>query len=301
MTLDEVLALESDWNVIIPMEKDRFCEIDEYLELVKNRTGEEKEQSQAEYLADYRNIVDYDTKEYSIQDLLKKFENNSIELSNLGRIDEFNFIDIIEYLLLGVPMDDIMFKLEDDVMKITHNGDIINILHLFFENKFKLEGLNVLTKFEGMCFDDFDPSTKRKLSIKTLRMKHIISDKYNLLSQGYVLAHIRRTKIDGVDQYILTLNDAEIKTLQSRGVKYYINPDKYLLSETFKYDIYKWSIYVIMEKDKTGEYPCFGMCGDYTFGKMPGYYKKSLTRGHLKKSLVIYKKLLNTYNFTLDE
>ncbi len=182
MTLDEVLALESDWNVIIPMEKDRFCEIDEYLELVKNRTGEEKEQSQAEYLADYRNIVDYDTKEYSIQDLLKKFENNSIELSNLGRIDEFAFTYVIEHILLGVPIDDIMFKLEDDVMKITHNGDIINILHLFFENKFKLEGLNVLTKFEGMCFDDFDPSTKRKLSIKTLRMKHIISDKYNLLS-----------------------------------------------------------------------------------------------------------------------
>ncbi len=115
------------------------------------------------------------------------------------------------------------------------------------------------------------------------------------------MAHIRRTQIDGVDQHVLTLNPTEFKLIQVRGVTYYNNPDKYLLHEKIKYGMYKWSIYVIMEKDKTGEYPCFGMCGDYTFGKMPGCYKKSLSRGHLKKSLVIYKKLLNTYNFTLDE
>lgn len=124
--------------------------------------------------------IKYDTKDWSIELVLSKFnrqtEENKTEINIPFYQREFvwkpdQISKLIETILLGLPLPLIFLEQTDDgLLEVIDGSQRIRALDKFFSNEHKLKGLEILSDFNTMKFEDFPPSIQRKLKDSSLRI-----------------------------------------------------------------------------------------------------------------------------------
>jgi len=124
--------------------------------------------------------IKYDTKEFTLELLHSKF-NRQIEDGVTNEISipfyQRNFVwddkkqsRFIESLLLGLPIPAMVFsEVEDGVMEVVDGSQRIRTINNFLNNTLKLKGLEKLFELNGLSFNEFSSSIKRKIKNKTVR------------------------------------------------------------------------------------------------------------------------------------
>lgn len=129
-----------------------------------------------------RKSVNYDTKEFTLELLHSKFNR----LTEDGKTKEIiipfyqrNFVwernrvkqsRFIESILLDLPIPPMFFAESDyGVLEVIDGSQRIRTINDFLNNSFALTGLEKLPELDGMKFEDFSISRRRKINNKTLR------------------------------------------------------------------------------------------------------------------------------------
>ena len=135
---------------------------------------------QEEIIDNARKGINYDTKEFTLELIHSKF-NRDIEDSNQKEIMipfyQRNFIwdpdrqsKFIESLLLGLPVPSMLFaETENGVLEVIDGSQRIGTINNFLNNTLVLRGLEKLNGLNGLKFNDFNSSRKRKIRNTTIR------------------------------------------------------------------------------------------------------------------------------------
>lgn len=141
---------------------------------------EEKISKIEEQITEEKKTVDFDTREFTIEFLVKKYtekresDENDIFVPEYQR--EFVWDDerqsrLIESITLGLPIP-IIFLAEDKNgrLEIVDGSQRIRTLAAFINGELKLEGLEKLTEMNGIKFGDLPVSRQRKINNTPIRM-----------------------------------------------------------------------------------------------------------------------------------
>lgn len=131
-------------------------------------------------ILEQKKSISYDTREFTIEFLVKKFLENSDTDENDIFVPDYqrDFVwDIerqskfIESITLDLPIP-IIFLAEDDHgrLEIVDGSQRIRTLAAFVSGELKLERLEKLTEMNGVRFDELPASRKRKLNNTPVRM-----------------------------------------------------------------------------------------------------------------------------------
>jgi hypothetical protein len=131
-------------------------------------------------ITEEKKTVDFDTREFTIEFLVKKYMDNSDSGENDIFVPDYQreFVwdaerqsKLIESITLGLPIP-IIFLAEDQNgrLEIVDGSQRIRTLAAFLSGELKLEGLEKLTEMNGIRFDDFPASRKRKINNTAIRM-----------------------------------------------------------------------------------------------------------------------------------
>lgn len=141
---------------------------------------EEKLNRLEDQITEEKKTVDFDTREFTIEFLVKKYTENL----DIGENDIFvpeyqrEFVwdserqsKLIESITLGLPIP-IIFLAEDQAgrLEIVDGSQRIRTLAAFLTGELKLVGLEKLTEMNGIVFDDLPASRKRKINNTAIRM-----------------------------------------------------------------------------------------------------------------------------------
>lgn len=137
----------------------------------------EEEQNAAEQqIIEEKEPVSYDTREYPVEVLINKFNNDEFIIPNYQRAfvwekDKEKMSKFIESIILDLPVPYLFFADEQDTgkLEIVDGSQRIRTLTSFFRNEFQLEGLDVLDLLNGFVFSDLIESRQRRFLRKTLR------------------------------------------------------------------------------------------------------------------------------------
>lgn len=146
-------------------------------------TNQQKDDAEAE-IRDKQKPVDYDTKEYPVEILVKKYmegkddDTNELFIPDYQRElawDEIRQSKFIESLLLGLPIPyifvaDIPDEENEARLEIIDGTQRIRTLARFIHNELKLVGLKKLTKLNNFKFSDLPLPRQRRFNRTTLRM-----------------------------------------------------------------------------------------------------------------------------------
>lgn len=151
-------------------------------------THEQREAAEAE-IREKQKVVDYDTKEYPVEELFEKYgyrlEQESNEFYNQDDRRKMIWSEtleskFIESILLGLPIPyifvaDLRSKQEDndrdlDRFEIVDGAQRILALDRFLNNKLKLCGLDKLHKLNNFRFKDLPLARQRRFKRATIRM-----------------------------------------------------------------------------------------------------------------------------------
>ena len=127
-----------------------------------------------------RKNVKYDTKEYTLELLVSKFnryieENKQTEIFIPFYQRKFVWKDdrqskFIESILLGLPIPPMYFaEVDDGILEVIDGSQRIRTINRFLTNKLKLKGLKQLSELNGLTFNDFSSSRKRKINNASMR------------------------------------------------------------------------------------------------------------------------------------
>lgn len=129
-------------------------------------------------IIELKKAVAYDSKDYTIEILVGKYLKGIDENENEIYVPEYqrDFVwdnsrqsRLIESIVLGLPIPPIFVaENKDGRLEIVDGSQRVRTLSAFLGNQLRLEGLEKVTKLNGMAFDDFDVSRKRKLNNTTL-------------------------------------------------------------------------------------------------------------------------------------
>lgn len=137
-------------------------------------------EEQEEIIDNARKGINYDTKEFTLELIHSKF-NRDIEDSNQKEIMipfyQRNFIwdpdrqsKFIESLLLGLPVPSMLFaETENGVLEVIDGSQRIGTINNFLNDTLVLRGLEKLNGLNGLRFNDFNSSRKRKIRNTTIR------------------------------------------------------------------------------------------------------------------------------------
>lgn len=118
--------------------------------------------------------VDYDTKDYTLELLLSKFERNDFFIPDYQRQFVWkanNKSLFIESVLLGLPIPFMFFAgCEDGRLEIIDGAQRMQTLYEFVKGRMKLSNLPKLTQFDGFTFSDLSMATQRKFLNRTFRV-----------------------------------------------------------------------------------------------------------------------------------
>lgn len=118
--------------------------------------------------------VEYDTKDYTLELLLSKFEKGDFFIPNYQRKYVWkskNKSLFIESVLLGLPIPFMFFAgCDDGRLEIIDGAQRIQTIDEFVNKKMKLANLPKLNLLDGFCFDDLSIATRRKLLNRTFRV-----------------------------------------------------------------------------------------------------------------------------------
>lgn len=118
--------------------------------------------------------VEYDTKDYTLELLLSKFERGDFFIPTYQRQYIWkpgNKTLFIESVLLGLPIPFMFFAgCEDGRLEIIDGAQRMQTLQEFVSGKLKLSKLPKLTSLDGFTFSDLSMSTQRKFLNRTFRV-----------------------------------------------------------------------------------------------------------------------------------
>lgn len=135
---------------------------------------------QEEIITSARKNVNYDTKEYTLELLISKFnrfieENKSTEIYIPFYQRKFVWKDdrqskFIESILIGLPIPPMYFaEVEEGILEVIDGSQRIRTVNRFLRNELKLKGMDKLPELNGLTFNEFSSSRKRKISNVSLR------------------------------------------------------------------------------------------------------------------------------------
>lgn len=142
--------------------------------------SEEKLNRLEAQIMEEKKAIDYDTREFTIEFLVKKYLDGSEEGENDIFVPEYqrDFVwdterqsKFIESITLGLPIP-IIFLAEDlnGRLEIVDGSQRIRTLAAFISGELQLERLEKLTELNGIKFEDLPASRKRKLNNTAVRM-----------------------------------------------------------------------------------------------------------------------------------
>ena len=139
----------------------------------KKITEERQEEAERQLLALQRQ-VDYDTKDYTLELLLDKFEKGDFFIPTYQRQfvwKQKNRSLFIESVLLGLPIPFMFFAgCEDGRLEIIDGAQRIQTLATFVQGSLNLAALPKLSALEGFGFSDLSTATRRKFLNRTFRV-----------------------------------------------------------------------------------------------------------------------------------
>ena len=123
----------------------------------------------------YREKIKYDTVDYPIESICRRFENKKIIIPDYQR--EFVWtIDkqskLIESILMGFPIPFLFFYEDKDkgILEVVDGAQRLQSVYFFLENKLKLEGLKKLKSLNNCYFNDLPEKFKNKFENTALRV-----------------------------------------------------------------------------------------------------------------------------------
>jgi hypothetical protein len=141
-----------------------------------------------------RKNVKYDTKEFTLEHLVSKF-NLYIEESKQSEIfipfyqrkfvwKEDRQSKFIESIILGLPISQMYFaEVEEGILEVIDGSQRVRTINKFLRNELKLKGLERLKGLNGLTFNEFSSSRKRKInnvSIRAVVVTDIEKDTMNI-------------------------------------------------------------------------------------------------------------------------
>lgn len=132
-----------------------------------------------EQITEKRKTVDFDTREFTIEFLVKKYldkieiDENDIFVPDYQRDfvwDDERQSRLIESLVLGLPIPIIFLaEVENGRLEIVDGSQRIRSIVAFVSNSLKITGLDSLTELNGFTFEDLPTSRKRKINNTPIR------------------------------------------------------------------------------------------------------------------------------------
>lgn len=136
-------------------------------------TQEQKRKAELQ-IKEYQKIIGYDTKDYTLELLVSKFEKEDYYIPPYQRRfvwKESNKSLFIESVLLGLPIPFMFFaECDDGKLEIIDGAQRMQTLVAFTNNEFKLTKLQKLTDLEGFGFSDLSEVQQRKYYNRTFRI-----------------------------------------------------------------------------------------------------------------------------------
>lgn len=118
--------------------------------------------------------IDYDTKDFTIELLVSKFEAGDFFIPDYQRNfiwQDKNKILFLESVFLGLPIPFMFFAdCENGKQEIIDGAQRMQTLVAFCHNEIVLNGLKKLDKLNGFTFGDLSDTQQRKFKNKTLRI-----------------------------------------------------------------------------------------------------------------------------------
>lgn len=127
-----------------------------------------------------RKNVKYDTKEYTLEHLFSKFNRPTEDNKQTEIFIPFyqrKFVwkqdrqsKFIESILLGLPIPPMYFaEMDEGVLEVIDGSQRIRTIDAFLKDSLKLKGLKRLEALNGLSFNDFSSSRKRKINNVSMR------------------------------------------------------------------------------------------------------------------------------------
>lgn len=142
--------------------------------MAKKKITSEKVAEAEQQLLMMRQQVDYDTKDYTLELLLSKFDKGDFYIPDYQRLFVWkpkNKTLFIESVLLGLPIPFMFFAgCEDGRLEIIDGAQRMQTLQEFVSGKLRLSKLPKLTLFDGFSFFDLSQATRRKFLNRTFRV-----------------------------------------------------------------------------------------------------------------------------------
>ena len=139
----------------------------------KNITAEQVS-SGDEQLRQMQSEIEYDTKDYTLELLVQKFQREDFFIPPYQRGFVWEQADktrFVESVLLGLPIPFMFFaSCDDGRLEIIDGVQRMQTLSAFINNKFTLSKLEKLNLLENFYFKNFSESTRRKFLNRTLRI-----------------------------------------------------------------------------------------------------------------------------------
>ena len=123
-----------------------------------------------------RQDIKYDTRDYVIDYLVTKYENDGlfyvpVEYQRNFVWNEKTKCYFIESLLMGLPIPFMFFADTDDGrLEIVDGAQRMQTMVDFVNNKIKLASLDVLTNANGLCFENLEQSIQRRFLNTNIRV-----------------------------------------------------------------------------------------------------------------------------------
>ncbi|SCW41261.1 DUF262 domain-containing protein [Mucilaginibacter sp. NFR10] len=145
----------------------------------KRLITQEEQDSAEEQILQQQVFADYDTKEYPIEVIVQKYEENKDDDLNELFIptyqrdfvwDENRQSKFIESILIGLPIPYIFTADRGERFEIVDGSQRIRCLAAYINDELVLKNLERLPKLNGMKFSDLILSRQRRFKRKTLRL-----------------------------------------------------------------------------------------------------------------------------------
>lgn len=172
---------------------------------MKNPTFEEKKAAEMD-IRKHKKLIKFDTKDYTIELLLQKFNKRQFFIPNYQRKfvwPEKNQSKFIESVLLGLPIPFMFFaQCEDGKLEIIDGAQRIQSLDAFYNNKLKLSGLKKLVKLNSFTYNDLSESEQLKFCDIPFRVIVLDEDTSN---------EVRQDLFHRINTTGIRANDSEIR------------------------------------------------------------------------------------------
>ncbi len=140
----------------------------------KKKISREQVVAAEEQLQSLQKLVEYDTKDFTLELLLSKFERNDFFIPDYQRQYVWrpsNKSSFIESVLLGMPIPFMFFaSCEDGRLEVIDGAQRMQTLQEFASGKLKLSKLPKLTLLNGFSFKDLSEANQRKFYNRTFRV-----------------------------------------------------------------------------------------------------------------------------------